>query len=437
MGQRQNMNQIRVRYGPSPTGVPHIGNIRTALFNYLFAKNQNGKFLLRIEDTDQARIVPDAVDKIKESLTTLNLNWDEVVVVQSKRLDIYKKYLDQLKSTGSAYEDEGAWRFKVDTSKKLVAWDDVVHGLVQFPTNVLEDFIIVKSDGFPTYHFASVVDDHDMQISHVLRGDEWISSTPKHLQLYDAFGWQPPKFVHLPPIVGSDKKKLSKREGAKSTLEYVEDGYLPEAIVNFLALLGWSPSPSEALKGGGKREKEIFSLGELVHAFSLDRINKNSPIFNLEKLNWFNSQWIRNTTDVELVERISSSNPSYNKSIIKKLLPVLKDRITTLADFSKIAAFFFQKPDIKNHIKDISINEEVLAKIIADLSKLDRWTERLISQTVARIMDKENLTKAQVYRSIGIALSGQLVTPPIFASMEVLGKKETIERLNEANKKKT
>lgn len=421
------MNQIRVRYGPSPTGVPHIGNIRTALFNYLFAKNQKGKFLLRIEDTDQARIVPDAVDKIKESLTTLNLNWDEVVVVQSKRLDIYKKYLDQLKSTGSAYEDEGAWRFKVDTSKKLIAWDDVVHGLVQFPTNVLEDFIIVKSDGFPTYHFASVVDDHLMNITHVLRGDEWISSTPKHLMLYDAFGWQPPKFVHLPPIVGSDKKKLSKREGAKSTLEYVEDGYLPEAIVNFLALLGWSP----------KGDKEVFSLEELCREFSLERINKNSPIFNLEKLNWFNSQWIRKMTDLELADRINAQNPNLDKAKILKVLPITKDRMNKISNFSQFALFFFKDPDLKIHIKDLYVSASVLKKLREALSKTTNWREDQISAIVAQIMQEANLSKAQMYRSIGIALSGELVTPPIFASMVLLGKEMSLKRLDEVIKQKS
>lgn len=421
------MNEVRVRYGPSPTGIPHIGNIRTALYNYLFAKNQKGKFLLRIEDTDQARIVPGAVAKIQQSLTALNLNWDEAVAVQSKRLDIYKKHLDQLKSSGSAYEDEGAWRFKINTSKKSVAWDDIVHGNVQFPTNVLEDFIIVKSDGYPTYHFASVVDDHDMQISHVLRGDEWISSTPKHLMLYDAFSWQPPKFVHLPPIVGSDKKKLSKRDGAKTTLEYIEDGYLPEAIVNFLALLGWSP----------KGDKEVFSLEELCQDFSLERINKNSPIFNLEKLDWFNSQWIRKMTDQELANRINAQNPNFNKAEILKVLPITKDRMNKVSHFSQFALFFFKDPDLKKHIKDLFVSVSVLEKLREALSKTASWDEDQISTIVGQIMQEENLSKAQMYRSIGIALSGELVTPPIFASMILLGKEISLKRLDEAIKQKS
>src|SRR3990167_3619610 len=278
----QSMEQVIVRYAPSPTGIPHIGNIRTALYNFLLAKSQKGKFILRIEDTDRKRFVPESIESIEESLKVLGLNWDDVCR-QSERLSVYQRALKLLKEKNLVYEDDGAWRFKVEKGRKL-EWNDLVHGQVEFTADVIEDFVIVKSDGYPTYHFASVVDDHDLQISHVLRGDEWISSTPKHLLLYQAFGWNPPQFIHAPPILGPDKKKLSKREGARSVLEYIEDGYLPEALVNFLALLGCSP----------KGDKELFTLEELIAEFQVERLNKNSPIFNLEKLNWFKENIWRN-----------------------------------------------------------------------------------------------------------------------------------------------
>lgn len=418
------MSKVRVRYAPSPTGIPHIGNIRTALFNYLFARNQQGQFLLRIEDTDQNRLVPGAVEKIKESLDKLGLKRDEPEVHQSQRLDIYKKHLETLKEKGASYEDDGAWRFKIEKGKTL-EWEDVVHGPVKFLSDVIEDFIIVKSDGFPTYHFASVIDDHDLAISHVFRGDEWISSTPKHLLLYEAFGWEPPKFVHLPPILGEGHKKLSKREGAKSVIEYIDEGYLPEAIVNFLAFLGWAP----------KDDREIFSLEELSKEFSLDRINKNSPIFNLEKLNWFNREWIKRLPDEELGKRIEKIYKRDESKIIE-VSGIVKDRITTLLDFPQIAGLFFEEPDLKDHAKDISVPGEVLNKLIREFETIENWSSDKISSATTKIMEENKLSKAQMYRSIGIALSGKLVTPPIFSSMEILGKDKTIARLKKISETK-
>lgn len=419
------MNQVIVRYGPSPTGIPHIGNIRTALFNYLFAKSQGGQFILRIEDTDQARIVSGAVEKIQESLKLLNLNWDGEIIFQSKRLALYQQHLQILKDKDFAYEDEGAWRFKIKTKKEEISWLDIVHGQVSFPTNVLEDFIIIKSDGFPTYHFASVIDDHLMKISHILRGDEWISSTPKHILLYEAFGWHPPKFVHLPPILGHDHKKLSKRDGAKSILEYIEEGYLPETIVNFMVLLGWSP----------KSNQEIFSLKELINEFSLDRINKNSPVFNLEKLNWFNGQWIRKITDFDLAERIHTENPKFEIEKIIKILPTVKDRINFVSDFKKIANLFFEEPNLQNHTKDIVISKKVFEIINTKLTKISTWKEEEIKTIITKVMTDTGLSKPILFKGIGIALSGELITPPIFASMEILGQNKTVERLKNAAEK--
>src|SRR3990172_10155527 len=321
------MSRVVVRYAPSPTGIPHIGNIRTALFNFLLAKNQNGQFILRIEDTDRKRFIPKSIPKIKESLLVLGLKWDGEEIYQSKRLNLYQEHLEILKKKQLTYNKEGAWYFKVEKSKKI-SWQDLLHGPINFSSDVIEDFVIVKSDGFPTYHFASVVDDHEMQVSHVMRGDEWISSTPKHLLLYQAFSWNPPKFIHLPPILGPDKKKLSKRQGARSVLEYIEDGYLPEALVNFLALLGWSP----------KGDRELFTLDELIAEFQVERLNKNSPIFNLGKLNWFNRKYLAKYAQKDLlsqVRKFSKKAKAEDDARLSLILNLIRDRMTTLADFDK------------------------------------------------------------------------------------------------------
>lgn len=412
--------RIIARYAPSPTGVPHIGNIRTALFNYLFAKGQGGQFLLRIEDTDRNRMVDGAVEKIKNSLDVLGLTWDGEEIYQSKRLEIYDKHLQILKERQLAYEDEGAWRFKIEKNKVL-EWIDAVHGSVSFKSDVLEDFIIVKSDGFPTYHFASVVDDHLMEISHVFRGDEWIPSTPKHILLYHAFGWEMPTFVHLPPILGPDHKKLSKRDGAKSVIEYVDEGFLPEAIVNFLAFLGWSP----------KDEREVFSLEDLLKEFSLERINKNSPVFSLDKLNWFNGQWIRTIDDRHLAKKISDREKDYPVDKIVDLVPLVKDRMSTLGDFKKIAGFLLSDK-LEIEVQEILVDADVLADLANSFEELHPWNKEKIQEIVNNKMNSLNLKKPEMYRSIGVAISGSKVTPPIFDSLEKLGKEETVRRLKDA-----
>lgn len=410
------MSEVRVRYAPSPTGIPHIGNIRTALFNYLFAKNQNGVFILRIEDTDQNRLVLGAVEKIKESLSLLSINPAEEYF-QSKRIELYQKHLEVLKKANLAYEDEGAWRFKVEKGKNL-KWQDLVHGDISFLSDVVEDFIIIKSDGYPTYHFASVVDDHDMQISHVFRGDEWISSTPKHLLLYETFGWNPPEFVHMPPILGHDKKKLSKRDGAKSVMEYIEEGYLPEALVNFMAFLGWAP----------KDNQEIFSLEQLTKAFSIERINKNSPIFNSEKLDWFNSQWIKNLKAEDITNRISDlCGKEYSQALIKRTVPLIQDRIKKLSDYKQICGFFYKTPT--EFINAPPDSQKVVEHALEQLTKTD-WDLENIGSSLKLIAEKSNVKIGDVAMIIRIALSGQKVTPPLNESMEILGKDEVLKRLD-------
>lgn len=417
---------VRVRYAPSPTGIPHVGNIRTALFNYLFAKKEGGKFLLRIEDTDQTRLVPESVAKIKQSLKLLGLTFDEEELYQSKRLDLYKKHLDQLKEKGLAYQDEGAWRFKVEKGKTL-SWIDAVHGKVEFKSDVIEDFIIIKSDDYPTYHFANVIDDHETKISHVFRGDEWIPSTPKHLLLYESFGWEPPIFVHLPAILGPDHKKLSKRQGAKSVIEFIEEGYLPEAIANFLAFLGWAP----------KDNQELFSLEELVKAFSIDRINKNSPIFNLEKLSWFNGQWIKKLDVDDLAARLSKEFPDYSVDKIKEIVPLINSRIFTLGEFKNIAGFFFEKPNVDSLVDDIPVSSAILTNAVTVLTAVVEadWVADNLKAQIVALAEKEQVEPKNLFRGIGIAVSGSMVTPPLFESLNKLGREESISRIEEASKK--
>lgn len=465
------MSKIRVRFPPSPTGIPHIGNTRTALFNYLFAKHNKGKFILRLEDTDRARLVPKSAEKIFEILDWLGLQADEspktdgpyAPYVQSQRLALYQKHSQELINIKAAYycfctperlekmrkdqqvkklppkydrtclklsekdikskivkAEKHVVRMKIpDTGKTF--WRDLIHGKIEFENRLVDDSVILKSDGYPTYHLAVVVDDYLMKISHVLRGDEWISSTPKHIILYKALGWDQPEFGHLPVILGSDKSKLSKRHGAKSVLEYRNEGFLKEAIINFMALLGWSP----------KINQEIFTLDGLVAKFDLSGINPTSPIFNLEKLNWFNGVWIRKLKDDDLTKRICDFYPKYDPKIIKKLTPLVKERITTLADFEKIAGFFFKHPDLKLTISNIPVSGATVARLANTLEniKASNWSAAAIRVGTVSVANKENTNDRDLFRSLGVAISGSTVTPPLFESVEILGKDETIKRV--------
>lgn len=417
------MQDIITRYAPSPTGIPHVGNIRTALFNYLFAKNQNGKFILRIEDTDQKRSTKEHIEHIKKSLNLLKISFDDYYE-QSTRLKIYQDHLEILKKKSAVYQDDDAFRFKVPQNNQKISWNDVVHSKVEFPTKVIEDFIVMKSDGYPTYHFASVVDDRLMQITHVMRGDEWISSTPKHLLLYEAFGWQPPQFCHLPAILALDRKKLSKREGAKSVMDYVKEGYLPEALINFLVLLGWAPGDN----------REIFTFDELIKDFSLERLNKNSPVFNIEKLNWFNGQWIRKLKDDDLANKIAE-NLKFDPKKVKEYLPLVKDRMSTIADFKSLTSGFFKTPKPAK-IQDLSISSSAISSLVNRYENIIPWSAGTISGATISVMETEKIAKPQMYRSIGIATLGSTVTPPLMESLEKLGKDKTIERLTSAIKTK-
>lgn len=326
---------IKVRFAPSPTGVPHIGGIRTALFNYLFAKANNGEFILRIEDTDQKRLFKGAEEAIIESLQWLGLQYDGEIIRQSERLDIYKKHVTILLDKKTAFEKDGAVWVKVPEDKTIGWIDTVGNKKISFQGKDVDEFVILKSDGFPTYHLANVVDDHLMGITHVLRGEEWTSSTPKHLYLYECFGWDAPQFAHLPVILGPDKTKLSKRHGAKSALDYRAEGYVQEALLNYMALLGWNPGD----------DKEQMSLEEMVKLFKLEDINTANPIFDLTKLEWLNGVWIRSLAgENKFEERLREFYKDdkevqeilNNQKIKGVLIIAAASRMKTLKDFKSL-----------------------------------------------------------------------------------------------------
>ena len=406
--------QIRVRIAPSPTGIPHIGNTWTALFNYLFAKKNKGKFFLRIEDTDQKRVVEGSKEAIFEILSWLGFAIDETFV-QSERIDIYKKHSQILKDKGVLYEKEGALFVKMPTDRDY-SWTDAIGDKeIRFPGSDQKDFVAVKADGYPTYHFASVVDDHLMEISHVIRGNEWISSTPKHLYLYEAFGWNPPVFAHLPVILGPDRQKLSKRHGAKSALDYRDEGYLKEALLNFIALLGWRPNG----------DKEIMSLEEMISLFKFSDINTASPIFDMQKLDWMNGVYIRSLSIDKLKEYLIPFYPKIkdvDPDVLDKIILISQTRIKTLKAFEEVAGPFLFPITI-----NLSKEQKDIRKMLKDtLSSLSTWTKDEIGQVLKEVVKEKNIRFPEIYESI----IGQTKGLPLADTFEAIGKERALTLLS-------
>lgn len=417
---------VRVRIAPSPTGSPHIGTAWQALFDFVFAKKNNGKFILRIEDTDRARYVPESEQEIIDTLKWLGFDYDETYK-QSQRLDIYKKYSKELLDKGVAYEDEGAIRFKTNKEGET-SWTDLV-GIkkITFPNNTQEDFVIIKSDGYPTYNFANVLDDHLMEITHVIRGNEFISSTPKHLMIYLAFGWTPPQFAHLPVLVGADRSKLSKRHGAKGALEFKKEGYLKESLINFLALLGWSHPEG----------KEVFSLGEMITLFDFKDFNPSSAFFDVTKLEWLNGEYIRKMSDEELEKRLDEYLVDHpGKGKLAPIIPLVKERIKKLSDFIPLTNFFFDKVEYDREVFDklkIEKVTEVLEQTLEKLKELSEpWEALEFEETFRKLAEDLNLSVTQMFQLIRISISGQLITPPLFESIKILEEGEVLKRFKEA-----
>lgn len=427
--------EVRTRIAPSPTGSPHIGTAWQALFDYVYAKRNNGKFILRLEDTDRVRLVPESAKQIDETLQWLGFEVDESPskggdfgpYVQSERLEIYKKYAGELLEKGFAFEDEGAIKFKINKEGNTVYHDLVGDKNVSIENSTQDDFVIIKSDGYPTYNFANVIDDHLMEISHVIRGNEYISSMPKYIQLYKSFGWEPPKFAHLPLLVGSDRAKLSKRHGAKGALEYRHDGYLKEAIINFLALLGWSHPEG----------KEIFSIEDMTRVFDFKNFNSASAYFDETKLDWMNGEYIRRMSDEELTERLKQylvDHPAKEK--IAPIVPLIKERIKKLSDFIPLTDFLFEKPEYDMEVFErLKINDLGLkiGKILEKLGQLSKpWKSEDFENQFKELAKELNISNLEMFQLIRASVSGQLVTPPLFESIQILGEDETKSRIKEA-----
>ena len=421
--------RVRTRIAPSPTGFAHVGTAYAALFNWAYAKENKGDFILRIEDTDVKRGVAGAEEAIYEGLNWLGLSWDEGPdkggkygpYRQSERLDIYKNKGEELLRKGYAFQDEGAIRFK--NPGKDVSWADEVRGEISFPGGEITDFVLIKSDGFPTYNFGVVVDDIEMEISHVIRGEEHISNTPRQLALYKAFGVNPPIFARLPTLRNNERKKLSKRRDPVDLRIFKKQGYLPNALVNFLCLLGWSHP----------EEKEIFAIEEFVEHFNLQRVRSSGPIFDMNKLNWINKHYIMKMSQAEFVTQVSRASiyrgdPNFN-DIARATATLVVPRISTFSEYDSLIGFFFEprkpKPgffekDYKKHLKEA----------IVILEQVKDWNKGEIDKTLLNIVDKNSFKTGNFFMNLRVAITGSRVTPPINESIVILGKEETIKRLN-------
>jgi len=464
---------IRTRIAPSPTGQDiHIGNLYTAYINWAYARKHNGQFIIRIEDTDRTRYVEGAVEKILKTIKAYGLDYDESVdkpgkygpYRQSERLEIYKKYAEELISKGKAYycvctkERLDEVRKKMTAEKKIpkydkhclsiqdevikkvnngepyvirlnvadhvdVSFEDAIRSNVTINTDNIDDQVLIKSDGYPTYHMAVVIDDHLMEISHVIRAEEWISSTPKHVLLYQAFGWKLPVFAHLPILRNPDKSKLSKRKNPVWASWYIEQGYLPEAILNYLALMGWSHP----------QEKEIFDREEFVKVFDLARVSPVGPAFDQVKLAWMNGQYIMKITNYELRIKILSfyKEKKLPEDIVEKTIPLVKERMKKLSDYLPLCEFFFTKPE-KYEIS-LKENTELFKKIITTLESVSDWKAGLIGQRMVELAQKEGVPNSKFFMILRVAISGKKVTPPLNESMEILGKEECVSRIKSAS----
>ena len=479
--------QVRLRFAPSPTGNPHIGNIRTAIFGWLFARKHDGAYMIRVEDTDQGRRTDGAVEAMLESLAWVGLDWDEgpdvggpcAPYVQSDRLDLYNEAAQLLIDSGQAYrcycsperlnqlrlgqqergdetigydrhcldltdskrreyEESGTGhvvRFRMPTEGKSTL-DDIIFGRLEFENRLYDDFVALKSDGFPTYHLASVVDDHHMGITHVTRGKEWLSSVPRHVQLYSAFGWEKPEFAHMPMILAPDKTKLSKRHGAASLMDYRDMGMLPEALMNYLALLGWSLDD----------RTEIFTTDELIRSFELNRVSKSDAVFDRNKLDWLNGQHIRLSDDSRLADALTKfwddSAPDFDDTPcdkqVSQVVPLVRERLKTLQDAEPLVKFVFsdsvtvETDQLVQRGMDIKSTAVVLMAARDGFDSLDEFDTESIENLLRPMAKDLEVKVGQLLGTLRAAVTGQKVSPPIFESLEVLGRETSLSRIEEA-----
>jgi len=466
--------EIRTRFAPSPTGYLHVGGLRTALYNFLFARHHNGKLILRIEDTDRTRYVPGATENLIKTLKWTGLDYDEgpdiggpfAPYVQSERIDLYRKHARQLIEMGRAYycfctaerlekmrqeqiakklppKYDGTCRRLTpeEVQEKIKAglphtvrlkmpesgettFEDLIRGRVTFQNNLIDDQILLKSDGYPTYHLANVVDDHYMKITHVIRGEEWLPSVPKHLQIYDAFGWEVPKMAHLPLLLNPDRTKLSKRQGDVAVEDYIEKGYLPQALLNFVALLGWNPGT----------EQEIFSLKELIEKFSLERVNKSGAVFDVQKLNWMNGVYIRNLPEDQLIEFLTPflKKAGYDVSDrgkTRKIILAVYKGIDKGEDIGDAVRIFYHetieisKPEAREFLKKDS-SRIVLKEFLRRLEKVEILDMDNFRTIMKEIQKETGIKKQDLWMPIRIALTGVTHGPELPIVIEIFGKEK-------------
>ncbi len=475
--------EVRVRYAPSPTGAPHIGNLRTALFNWLWARHTGGKFILRVEDTDQEREVENGLELIMASLRFLGLDWDEGPDVggpygpyrQSDRLPLYQEHAQQLIASGHAYycyctperleemrkaqqaaglpsrydyrcryltREERAQR-EAEGLPRVVrlavpregttTLHDFIHGDITIENKNVDDQVLMKSDGFPTYHMAVVVDDHLMRITHIMRADEWIPSFPKHILLYQAFGWEPPLIGHVPNVLGPDKRKLSKRHGATSVAQFRDSGYLPEALVNFMALLGWSYDD----------HTELFSMRQLIEDFTLDHIGKSPSVFDMSKLDWMNGHYIRALSVDELTGRLmpflARAGLTPDRAVVREIVPLVQDRLKRLDEIADKTDFLFV--DHLEYAPKLLIGQKMTAaesfealrtagEILDGLPSFD--DEAQMDYELRAAAERLGLKPAQFFGVLRVAVTGKTVTPPLIGTMRILGRDKTMKRIRQA-----
>lgn len=483
------MNKItpRVRFAPSPTGYLHIGGLRTALYNYLFAKHLNGKLILRIEDTDRKRFVEGAIENLIDTLNWAEIKFDEGPGIdgnfgpylQSERLKIYKELVEKLVAEENAYycfctperleklkEEQQKQKLpqakydkhclnlnKSEVEEKLksqipfvirlnvkpnqkIIFTDVIRESVQFDTENIDDQVLLKSDGYPTYHLANVVDDHLMGITHVIRGEEWLSSTPKHIILYDYFGWEKPVFAHLPLLLNPDKTKLSKRQGDVAVEDYRDKGYLKEALINFVALLGWNYGD----------DKEYYEMDELIEKFSLERVHKAGAVFNLEKLNWLNFEHLRRKPDDVVLQMLKAeiqkselSFKTFSDDYLIKVISAMKERVSFVKEYLTKCLYFFEAPNqyeeqnLKKRWKEDSA--ELLGKLSQKFEQINNPSKEDYEKALDELSIQLNINKGKLVHPLRIAVSGIGEGPGVFDIITILGKEETLKRINTALQK--
>ena len=408
---------VKARFAPSPTGYAHVGLARTALFNWLFARHEGGECRLRIENTDTSREVAEAVEQIQGTLSWLGLDWDGEVTFQMDRLEHAQEVARRLVEEGKAYEDEGAIRFRMP-DEGVTAWDDLVLGRIETTNEKLEDLVLLRSDGRPTYNFVSPLEDSIDGITHVIRGQDHVSNTPKQLRILEAIGADLPAYAHVPLLNGPDGRKLSKRHGAITVEEFRAQGYIPEAFVNFLALLGWSYDD----------HTEIMSREELVERFTLERVGKSAAVFDYDKLTHLNGVYLRALPPEEYADRLVAylreQGYEWDEELIRKVAPLVQEKIATLGEFPAFAGFFFARVESEGEV-----DGAVLPAASEALTAVEPFEAERIEAALREVAEQLDLKPREAFQPIRLALTGSNVSPGLFESLEVLGREESLSRL--------